>query len=111
MGTPTAAKLAKRRLPGGVALAVNNGSTDAHPRCLCWPPGFHFLNGILTKRTGIEVAKLNALKQDAGKGWAAVSAGRHSDLEDEELEALFGKLGLPGSATVGILIGKPPELP
>ena len=91
--------------------AVNNGSTGAHSHCLCWPPGFHFLNGILTKRMGIEVAKLNALKQDAGKGWEAVSAGRHSDVEDDELEAVFGKLGLPGSATVGILIGKPPELP
>ena len=63
------------------------------------------------KRMGIEVAKLNPLKQDAGKGWAAVSAGRHSDVEDDELEAFFGKLGLPDSATVGILIGKPTELP
>ena len=52
-----------------------------------------FLNGILMKRMGLEVAKLNALEQDAGNDWAAVSAGRHSDVEDDELEAFFGKLG------------------
>ncbi|GCL65638.1 hypothetical protein AQPW35_47190 [Rubrivivax pictus] len=59
--------------------------------------------------SGVKIERAHVGPVSPGRRMAA-GEGR-SDVEDDELEAFFGKLGLPGSATVGILIGKPPELP
>lgn len=52
----------------------------------------------LRERRRIEDAKLQALKQAANQGWADVSAGRYTDVEDDQLEAFIGQLGRTASA-------------
>jgi hypothetical protein len=41
----------------------------------------------------IEEAKLQALKQAANEGWADVSGGRYTDIDDDQLAAFVGQLG------------------
>ena len=48
---------------------------------------------LIEERERIEEAKLKALKQAAHQGWADVSAGRHADLADDQLEDFVGQLG------------------
>ena len=48
---------------------------------------------LIEERERIEEAKLKALKQAARQGWADVSAGRYSDVADDQLEDFVGQLG------------------
>lgn len=48
---------------------------------------------LIEERERIGQAKLEALKQAAGQGWADVSAGRYADVADDQLEDLIGQLG------------------
>lgn len=48
---------------------------------------------LIEQRERREDAKQKALKQAARMGWAAVSAGRYSDVADDELEQFIGQLG------------------
>ena len=48
---------------------------------------------LIEKRDRIEEAKLKALKQAARQGWADVSAGRYTDVADDQLEDFVGQLG------------------
>ena len=45
----------------------------------------------------IEEAKLHALKQAADEGWADVSAGRYTDVDDDRLEDFDARLGIARS--------------
>ena len=49
----------------------------------------------------IAEAKLQALKQAANEGRADVSAGRYTNVEDDQLEAFIGQLGRTDSAIEG----------
>jgi len=48
---------------------------------------------LIEERERLEGAKLKALKQAARQGWADVSAGRYTDVEDAQLEDFIGQLG------------------
>jgi antitoxin ParD1/3/4 len=48
---------------------------------------------LVEERDRRENAKLKALRQAARKGWADVSAGRYTDVADDELEDFVGQLG------------------
>ncbi len=48
---------------------------------------------LIEQRQRIEKAKLTALKQAARQGWADISAGRHADIADDQLEDFVGQLG------------------
>lgn len=48
---------------------------------------------LIAERERREDAKLEALKQAACRGWADVSAGRHADVADDQLEYFVGQLG------------------
>ena len=48
---------------------------------------------LVEERERREEAKLKALKQAARQGWADVSAGRHADVADDQLEDFVGLLG------------------
>ena len=48
---------------------------------------------LIEQREHIEQAKLDALQQAAGQGWADVSAGRYADVADDQLEDFVGQLG------------------
>jgi antitoxin ParD1/3/4 len=48
---------------------------------------------LVEERERIEEAKLKALKQAARHGWADVSAGRYTDVSDDQLEDFVGQLG------------------
>jgi antitoxin ParD1/3/4 len=48
---------------------------------------------LIAERERREDAKLEALKQAARQGWADVSAGRYSDVADDQLEDFIGQLG------------------
>lgn len=48
---------------------------------------------LIEDRDRIEDTKLKALKQAARQGWAHVSAGRYSDVADDQLEDFVGQLG------------------
>ena len=49
---------------------------------------------LIEERDRIEQAKLTALKQAARQGWSDVSAGRYTDVADDELADFVGQLGL-----------------
>ena len=55
----------------------------------------------LRKRKRIEEAKLRELNQASNQGWADISAGRFTDVADDQLEALIGQLGRTASAVEG----------
>jgi len=48
---------------------------------------------LVEQRERTEEAKLQALQQAAGQGWADVSAGRYADVADDQLEDFVGQLG------------------
>jgi len=48
---------------------------------------------LIEERERIEVAKLKALKQAARQGWADISAGRYTDVTDDQLDDFIGQLG------------------
>lgn len=48
---------------------------------------------LIEDRDRLEDTKLKALKQAARQGWADVSAGRYSDVADDQLEDFVGQLG------------------
>ena len=48
---------------------------------------------LIEERERIEQAKLKALRQAARQGWADVSAGRYTDVADDQLEDFVGQLG------------------
>ena len=48
---------------------------------------------LIEERERLEDAKLEALKHAARQGWAGVSAGRYSDVADDQLEDFVGQLG------------------
>ena len=48
---------------------------------------------LVEDRDRLEDTKLRALKQAARQGWADVSAGRYSDVADDQLEDFVGQLG------------------
>ncbi len=49
---------------------------------------------LVEERERSENAKLKVLRQAARQGWTDVSAGRYTDLADEQLEDFIGQLGL-----------------
>ena len=49
--------------------------------------------GLVEERDRLEEVKLKALKQAARHGWADVSAGRYTDVADDQLEDFVGQLG------------------
>ena len=49
---------------------------------------------LIEERERIEGAKLKALRQAARQGWADVSAGRYTDVADDQIEDFVGQLGL-----------------
>ncbi len=49
---------------------------------------------LVEERERHEGAKLKALKQAARQGWTDVSAGRYTDVVDDQLEDFVGQLGL-----------------
>ncbi len=48
---------------------------------------------LIEERDRLEEVKLKALKQAARQGWADVSAGRYTDVADDQLEDFVGQLG------------------
>lgn len=48
---------------------------------------------LIEERERIEEARLKALKRAARQGWADISAGRHTDVTDDQLEDFVGQLG------------------
>ena len=52
---------------------------------------------LIEDRDRLEDTKLRALKQAARQGWADVSAGRYSDVADDQLEDFVGQLGIRGA--------------
>jgi antitoxin ParD1/3/4 len=48
---------------------------------------------LIEERQRVEEAKLKALKKVARQGWADVSAGRHTDVADNQLEDFVGQMG------------------
>lgn len=48
---------------------------------------------LIEERERTEAAKLKALKQAARQGWADVSAGRYTDVADDQLDQFLGQLG------------------
>lgn len=48
---------------------------------------------LIEQRERLEQAKLKALEQAAGMGWADVAAGRYADVADDQLEPFVGQLG------------------
>jgi antitoxin ParD1/3/4 len=48
---------------------------------------------LIEERERVEGAKLKALRQAARQGWADVSAGRYTDVADDQLEDFVGQLG------------------
>ena len=48
---------------------------------------------LVEERERIGAAKLKALKQATRQGWADVSAGRYTDVADDQLEDFVGQLG------------------
>ena len=48
---------------------------------------------LIEERERIEEAKLKALKQAARQGWADVSAGRYTDVADDQIADFVGQLG------------------
>ena len=48
---------------------------------------------LVEERERLEGAKLKALRQAARLGWADVSAGRYTDVADDQLEDFVGQLG------------------
>ena len=49
---------------------------------------------LIEDRDRFEDTKLKALTRAARQGWADISAGRYSDVADDELEDFVGQLGL-----------------
>lgn len=47
---------------------------------------------LIEERERLEGAKMKALKQAARHGWADVSAGRYTDVADDQLEDFVGEL-------------------
>jgi antitoxin ParD1/3/4 len=45
------------------------------------------------ERKRVEAAKLKALKHAARQAWAEVSAGRYTDVADDQLDDFVGQLG------------------
>lgn len=48
---------------------------------------------LVEERERMATVKLKALKQAARQGWTDVSAGRYTDVADEQLEDFIGQLG------------------
>jgi antitoxin ParD1/3/4 len=48
---------------------------------------------LIEERQRVEEAKLKALKKAARQGWADVSAARHTDVADNQLEDFVGQMG------------------
>lgn len=48
---------------------------------------------LIEERDRLEEVKLKALKQAARHGWADVSAGRYTDVADDQLEDFVGQSG------------------
>lgn len=48
---------------------------------------------LIEERDRIEQAKLKALRQAARQGWTDVSAGRYTDVADDQLDDFVGQLG------------------
>ena len=48
---------------------------------------------LIEERERIEEAKLKALRQAARQGWADVSAGRYTDVADDQIADFVGQLG------------------
>lgn len=48
---------------------------------------------LIEERERREDAKLKALRQASRQGWRDVSAGRHADVPDDQLEDFVGQLG------------------
>ena len=48
---------------------------------------------LVEARERLEQAKLAALQQAAQQGWADISAGRHIDVADDQLENFIAQLG------------------
>ena len=48
---------------------------------------------LIEERERIEGAKLKALHQAARQGWADVSAGRYTDVADDQIADFVGQLG------------------
>lgn len=48
---------------------------------------------LVEQRERLDTAKLQALREAAGKGWADIAAGRYTDVPGSGLEAFIGQLG------------------
>lgn len=48
---------------------------------------------LVEQRHRSDEAKLDALRQAAGQGWADIAAGRYADVAEDELEDVLGRLG------------------
>ncbi len=48
---------------------------------------------LIEERERLEAVKLKALKKAARQGWTDVSAGRYSEVADDQLEDFIGQLG------------------
>jgi antitoxin ParD1/3/4 len=48
---------------------------------------------LVEERERMATVKLEALKQAARRGWTDVSAGRYTDVADDQLEDFIGQLG------------------
>lgn len=53
----------------------------------------HVVLLLAEERDLLEAAKLKALKQAARQAWADVSAGRYTDVADDQLEDFVGQIG------------------
>lgn len=48
---------------------------------------------LLERREAEDAAKLEVLRDAAGKGWSDLAAGRFDDVADEDLDDFIGQLG------------------
>jgi len=48
---------------------------------------------LVERREQLEATKLKALQEAARTGWADVTAGRYTDVTDDQLEDFIGQLG------------------
>lgn len=55
---------------------------------------------LIERREQIEAAKLKALQKAARTGWADVSAGRYTDVGDDQLDDFIGQLGQQAAGRV-----------
>lgn len=48
---------------------------------------------LIEQRERLEVAKLKALQEATGQGWADIAAGRYTDIADDQLDDFISQLG------------------